>query len=302
MNCFDIRPQLEAYALDALDTPTRARVEQHLAACESCRVTATMLRGVVAELPAALSAASPLRPPPSLKKQLMQSVQADVKAHAQTSAMHQVFAPRAALPTPTARRGRWLLNPRVWMFSLATSMLVIVALVGWTLTSNLRMQHALSKAQAVQQKLEEFQTQQALAVPILSSLSAREIVLSAPNSGSDAFGKIVLDANKPTVVFIGYNLPPLPLGQTYVLWTIDRGIMQARGSFTPNRDGFALVVFSADRNDPLLKEVLVTRQMPAEVMPSTDRVLVWRADPNDLLEELSYSSIFPRPTVILPGH
>src|SRR5581483_5631177 len=117
MNCSDIRPQLEAYALDALDTVTRARVEQHLATCDSCRVTATRLRGVVAELAAAVSAAAPLRPPP-LKKQVLQSVQADVNAHAQTTALQQAFALRAALPTPTARRGRWLLNPRVWMFSL----------------------------------------------------------------------------------------------------------------------------------------------------------------------------------------
>ncbi|MBI4673251.1 MAG: anti-sigma factor [Chloroflexi bacterium] len=226
MNCSEIRPQLEAYALDALDVLTRARVENHLVTCTHCRATVTELRNVLGELPFAVSTASPLRPPPTLKRQLLQAIDAQVHAHAQATAVKQTFAPHAERAAPIARRGSWLSNPRVWMVSLATSMLVIVALVAWNLTSNLKMQQALSSARVAQQKVDEIKDQQALAVPVLNSLSALEIVLTSPDPSSNASGKVVIDPSKPTVVFIGYNLPRLPAGQTYVLWTIDKGVMR----------------------------------------------------------------------------
>jgi hypothetical protein len=180
-------------------------------------------------------------------------------------------------------------------------MLVIVVLFAWNLSSNLRMEQALSNAQAAQQKIDEIRDQQAMAVPILNSLSAQEIVLNAPDPTSKALGKVVIDPNKPTVVFLAHQLPPLPQGQNYALWTIDKGVIQERGTFNTNRDGFAMVVFLADRNDPLLKEVWVTRQMSMDLFPSSERVLVWKSDPNDLSEDMIYNSIFARPTVVTPG-
>src|SRR3990167_6984156 len=104
MNCSEIRPQLEAYALDALDSFTRAHVEKHMALCEECRATVASLRSVAGELPFALANVSPLRPPPSLRNQLMAAAQQQVHAHAQTTAIKQTFAPRAEAPAPTARR------------------------------------------------------------------------------------------------------------------------------------------------------------------------------------------------------
>lgn len=298
MNCSETNLQLEAYALDALDSLTRARVDKHLMTCAHCRAQVAELRSILGELPFALSSASSLRPPPSLKSKLLQVVDSEVHAHAQTTAIRQTFAPRAERIVPRARRGGWLLHPRVWMVSLATSLVVIVALLAWNLMSNFQMQQALSRAQRAQQQVKDIQDQQALAVPVLNSLSALELVLTPTDPTSKASGKIVMEPNKPTVVFIAYNLPRLPAAQNYVLWTIDKGVMQARGAFTPNRDGFAMVVFLAERNDPVLKQVLVTRQMSTDLVPSADRVLVWKSDPNDLSEDLSYGSLFPRPTVI----
>lgn len=298
MNCSDVTPQLEAYALGALDARTRADVAAHLEMCAACRQRADALRGAAQELPLALAQVSPLRPPPALKAHLLRAVAAEESARAQALALSQAFAPRAEIPAPVARRGRWLLNPRVWMISLGTAMLVIVILFGWTLMSNWQMQQALLHAQAAQNKVDELQAQQALAVPVLNSPAAQTIVLTAPDNASKTLGKVMLDPTKPTVVFIGYNLPPLPADSEYVLWSIDRGTMQMRGAFAPNRDGFAMVVFLADRSDPLLKEILVTRQMKTDLVPSTERILVWRANPNDLSEDFTNSGIYPRPTVI----
>lgn len=301
MNCSEIRLQLEAYALGALDPHSCAQVAAHLETCPACRQDADALREVAAGLPLALSQISPLRPSPALKEELMRAVQAEENAYAQTTALRQVFAPHAEIAAPVARRGRWLLNPRIWMFSLGAAMVVIVVLFAWTVTSNRQMQQAILNAQAAQQKVDQLQAEQALAVPVLNSLTAQEIVLTSSDRASAALGKVVLDRNKPTVVFIGYNLPQLPADYEFVLWSIDRGTMQARGSFTPNREGFAMVVFLADRDDPLLKEILVTRQLKNDLVPSTERVLTWRADPNDLSDDFSTSFFLPRPTVVRPG-
>jgi anti-sigma factor RsiW len=306
MNCSEIRPQLEAYALDALDPRVRAQVAAHLETCAMCRREADALRDVTAELPMVLAHVSPLRPPAALKARLLDAVQVQENAHAQTAArqdsiLPHSIAPHAEIAAPFAQRGHWLLNPRTWMVSLGTAMLVIVILAAWTLASNAQMQQARLNAQAAQEKVNQLQEQQALAVPVLNSLTAQEIVLTSPDAASATHGKVVLDRTKPTVVFIGYNLPELTGDFEYVLWSIDRGTMQARGSFVPNRDGFAMVVFLADRSDPLLKEILVTRQMKTDLMPSPDRVLVWRADPNDLSDDFSTGFFTPRPTVSRVG-
>src|SRR5581483_1861685 len=308
MNCADIRPHLEAYALDALDSITRARVERHLQTCAACRETVASFRNVTSQLPNALGKASPLRPPASLKNRLLQSVQADLQSQADSSEVtaHQsqpapIAASGTAFAAPKPRRARGLWNPRLWFASLAVSTAVIVALLAWAVAANLQMQQAVSSAQAAREQMEQLQQQQELAVPVLDSLSAQEIVLHPADPTSPTYGKVLIEPNKPTIVFVAYNLPPLPSDQKYVLWTTTKGVTQLVKSFEPNESGFALVAFLADRTDPILKEILVTRQSPTKIYPSGDRVLVWQADPNDSSDAVTFSSIFPRPTETPPS-
>ncbi len=276
--------------MNALDAPARAQVETHLQNCAQCRVIVASLHSAAAQLPLALGNASPLRPPPSLRENILQAAQAEWNASAHTQAPHSALDANTIPPAQTTPRARWLRGPRVWRFAFTAVVILIAAVFGWSLTNNPNEQRA-------QKQVDDIKTQQALAVPVLHSMTSQEIVLASPDKTLPAFGKVVLDPNKPTVVFIGYKLPQLPAGYEYVLWTIDRGMMQARGSFTPNRDGFAMVVFSADRNDPQLKQVVVTRQRNTEIVPSAERVLVWRADPNDLAQDFSFDSLFPAPTL-----
>lgn len=294
MNCSEIKPHLEAFALGALDPYHRTQVELHLQTCAACRHTLASFREVVGELPHALSRVSSLRTPSHLKNKIMQAAQADVQARV----IQETFAPHAAPPAPFARRGSWLLNPRVWVFSLVTSTLLIVLLLGISYVSNLQTRQALSREQAALDQLVNLQANQQQAFLLASSQARHEIVLGAPDNASPAYGKVTLEMNKPTVLFTAYNLPPPGLNQRYFLWTVNKGAFQLAGQFTPNEDGFAMVVFMADREDPVLKQVFVTRQPISKLLPSSDRVLVWKADPNDLSENLL--SIFPSPTVVRP--
>jgi len=300
MNCSEINPNLEAYALGALDPYTRARVETHLQTCAACRHTLASFREVVGELPLVLSNISPLSPPPSLKQQIMQAAQLDMQAQEQAHAIQQTFAPRAERAAPVTRRVGWLLNPRVWMFALASSMVLIVLLLGLSLMSNVQMQQALSREQLALQQLGSLQANQQQAFALTASTTKQEIVLNATDAEPRAYGKVTLEPNKPTVLFTASNLSPPALDQRYFLWTVNKGTIQLVSQFAPNQDGFAMIVFMADRDDPVLKEVFVTRQSITKLLPSNERILSWKARPNDLSEEYSSTTAAPRPTIVRP--
>ena len=65
-----------AYALGALTAEESRRFEEHLETCELCRTDLAALRPVVDALPAA---AEPVRPPPALKKRIMNVVEAEAR-------------------------------------------------------------------------------------------------------------------------------------------------------------------------------------------------------------------------------
>lgn len=295
MNCSEIRPNLEAYALDALDPSMRAEVDAHLKKCAACRRRAESLRAAASELPRALGAASPLRPPAALKTKLMQAAQADIQAHA----VRETFAPRAGRPAP-ARRGFWLFQPRLRVAAVGLLGIAIIALFLWTVSANARMQEALSNEQSALAQMDALKKQQELALPVLNSLNAQAIALEPTELLPDAVGKVLLEPNNPTIVFVGNHLPIPPRGQEYVLWTTTKGVMQPVGHFVPNEHGFALVAFRADRDDPVLKEIFVTRQPASQLLPSVERVLVWKSDPSDFSGEITIGSIYPNPSVTPP--
>lgn len=301
MNCSEIIPNLEAYALGALDPYTCARVETHLRTCASCRHALASFREIVGELPQVLGSVSPLTPPLSLKKQIMQAAMTDAQTREQARAIQETFSPRAQSAAPVARRGHWLLNPRVWMITLASSLLVIILLLGLSFMSNFQMQQALSREQLALQQLGSLQASQQQAFALTASTTKQEIALTATDATSHASGKVTLEPNNPTVLFTASNLPQTGLDERYFLWTVNKGTIQLVGQFTPNQDGFAMLVFMADREDPVLKEIFVTRQVTSRLLPSTERVLSWKARPNDLSEQYSSSSASPRPTVIRPA-
>ncbi len=297
MNCSEMSLHLEAYALGALEPFYRARVEKHLATCTACRTKLASLQQVVGELPHALGNTSPLRPPAALKNKIMQAAQADL----QVRAIQETFAPRAAPPAPLARRGRWLVNPRVWMVSLSVAIFVIVVLVGVSYLSTQAMQQALAREQSVVAELNSVRQNAQVAEQVKASVLKQNIILAPNDPTSNATGKVELIPNQPTLLFTASNLPKLGLNERYFLWTINKGSIQLAAQFTASDNGYAQVVIFADRDDPVLKEIFLTRQPIDKILPSNDRILTWRANPNDTADEFNPNNILPYPTVISPN-
>src|SRR5438045_9742610 len=110
MNCETVAELLEAHALGALEPAAEAEVEQHLAGCDACRRATTDYDELVAALPRALAAASPLSMPESIERRLFETLQANGNAREPAGVARTVSA---AEHTPLSRgprsglRRRW---------------------------------------------------------------------------------------------------------------------------------------------------------------------------------------------------
>ena len=106
-NADQLRDDLAAYALGALDRDEAAALERHLEACESCRDRLQWLSPAVDQLPAAV----PQRTPPgSLRESLMATVRAE------------------AAPAAPAPRGSWWDGLRMALLRPATALAAVVVL------------------------------------------------------------------------------------------------------------------------------------------------------------------------------
>lgn len=276
MNCAEIYPNLEAYALGALDSQTHAHVEHHLLDCDTCRRAAHQYAIVAHTLPDALAKSSTFVPPASLKQNLMAAVQAEVRGHAAAPAR----VVRQPVPAAAATRGRLLLNPRVWTFSLGVSMVVILALMGWLAVTHLQLQEAISNETAALEQVHTYRLSEDARTVLTRLNNPEQVPMTAKDPGSNIKGTLTFDSRKPYIVFQAYNLPQPELGKQYYLWTMNEGRMQLVARFTPKPNGEIQVSFSVDREYPVLKRVILTRQISIREIasgefPSNDAILEW---------------------------
>lgn len=275
MNCSEIKPNLEAYALGALDPYHATRVEKHLKTCAACRHTLASFREAVGELPHALTHAAPLKPPAHLKARVMQAVAEENQAREHVRAMQETFASRAVAPLPRGRRGAWLTSPRSMLLALSTAGLVIAALMFWVVSTNSKLQQALDNELGAREQLAAQSHQ------VLNTLEdPRTVYLFAADASSNAYGKLLFDPNKRDVVFLAYNLPQPGLSRRYILWTRNKGYMQRVAQFMPDPKGNALANFKVDY-DLVLKEVYVTEQLPSYPLPVEPKILRWVSDKSE---------------------
>lgn len=285
MNCAEIKPNLEAYALGALDPFTLALVKHHLVECDACRRAALQFAIVAHTLPDTLAKKSNLVPPASLKKNVMAAVQAEMQTQVHAHGQTQPVALRQIKPTPIARRGHWLLNPRMWTFSLATSVAVILGLMTWLTVTHLQLQEAISKETAALEQVHTYRLSEDARAQLVQFRNPQLVAMSNTD-GSDAIGTLTFDGNKPYIVFQGHNLPATELGKQYFLWTMSEGRMQLVSRFSPKPDGDAMVSFAVDKDYPLLKRVIVTRQVSlreiaSDQFPSNESILEFQVPLND---------------------
>jgi anti-sigma-K factor RskA len=210
---------LALYALGALQGEERAKVEEHLASCASCRLELEQLRGDTALL--AISATGP-RPPQRARQRLLDAVAREAR-------------PPVAVPS-AAPRGWW-----GWLGWAATAAVVIFAFSLWRENSALRQTLVSANSQAAQsaRELEELRR---IAAPIIQP-EAQRVTLIAAKAPPQPQGKAFYLRNRGSLVFLANNMPALPPQKAYELWLIPAsGAPIPAGVFKPDAHGNASVV------------------------------------------------------------
>ncbi|TAJ98565.1 MAG: hypothetical protein EPO39_17860 [Candidatus Manganitrophaceae bacterium] len=119
------------------------------------------------------------------------------------------------------------------------------------------------QAQLVQKQIENASLQNALTnqsgwVRLLSSPTAHLVRMAGPKEAGTAGGLLLFDSKTETAAFYGFDLPKLPPGKVYQLWTIGAAPVSA-GLFQPATDRTAMVKMPKV-NAEKLKEFAVTME------------------------------------------
>jgi len=209
----EIHVAVGSYVVDALDDAERAEFESHLAHCESCQ------REVVefSETTAQLAVLSETTPPPALRGSILSAIRevrplppVDPEVTTSDEPSRPAVADSTSSSPPPAepvldelavRRNR---RPaRVLAFAVAAAMVVALALGGWVV--NL---------------VQERQAQVAASNALTQLLSAPDVQVHKKTMNGAAVS-FVVSRSLDRAVITGTNVPALPSGKEYQLWTLD---------------------------------------------------------------------------------
>lgn len=181
------RENLAAYALGALDENETRRLEEHLESCLECQAELTDYISVSEGL---LSALPPQTPRPWLRKQLEARLPGNKK---------------------TSGKGSFWSLPRI-SFGQAGIAVAFIFLLGLNLYSTLQMRRLQGQQAELTQRIYAEQS----AIAMLAYPGTQKISI---NEG--AAGSLLLNAETNTAVLFTWDLPELPVDQTYQIWLID---------------------------------------------------------------------------------
>jgi Putative zinc-finger len=229
--------RLAAYALGALEPDEAEAVREHLARCDECTAELASFERVADELPSALAAASPLRVHRSLQHRIVAGVQ--------------------------GRPARRLL-PQAWLLPAVAVLAIVLFLASSLYALGLRQQ--LAQGQVLRQEaLGKVQTRlsqpdQYRVLEVLdSTTTTRRLLRSVDPDHPDAYGKLWTRGDDADVVVMVNRLPQPGPGQRYVLTltTVD-GRTLLPGQLQVDPDGFAMLLFAADRKGPGYRSAVVS--------------------------------------------
>jgi anti-sigma-K factor RskA len=211
-----------AYVMDAVAAGDRARFEQHLSSCETCRAEVRGLR----EATARLAAAAAIQPRAGLREQTM-------LAAGQIRQLPPVTEEASAGPVARWRIARGALarlvdagGPRAWVLRLAVAAVVVVLAVV-VVAMGTAMHGAEHRLNVAQGRTEAIAT--VLAAPDVTMLTAQV------TTGGSA--TVVMSHRASALVFTAAGLPALPRTRSYQLWLMGRAGPKSAGLLPASRGG-----------------------------------------------------------------
>lgn len=232
----ELRELLPAHALGALDVNDEREVAAHLETCVDCTAELATLGRVVSGI--ALDAA-PVTPPPALKGRVLARIESERTGRAM--AMERMPVARPAAPAQP-----------VWVqgFVLAASLMLAVgaSLYAWSLRSELRvlrsdvaaMSEEAAKLRGELATLRTNWVEATKAMDVLRAPDMLKVDLKGQAGAEGASGRAFW-SRTAGLTFTADNLPALPEGRVYQLWTIKGTVATGAGLFTPDARGAASV-------------------------------------------------------------
>jgi len=219
MNCEEVRDNLGAYALGALDAQMRARIAQHVGNCPDCRAELALQQRVAQGL---LFATPAHTPPANLKAQLMTKV-------------------AASAPARPATKRNWLERLMAWLFgstqtprwalgAMASLALVVTGLLGF-------QTYRFAQLNAQYQE----------AVALLADARAQLVHLDGQKVNPNAWATIRYRTDSTVGLMNVGDLPALD-EKSYQLWLVDANGKRDSGAvFMTQTNGKASYVVVAPR-------------------------------------------------------
>jgi len=231
---------LALYAMGALTGEERAKLDEHLANCASCRLELEQLRGDTALL--ALSAAGP-RPPQRARQRLLDAVAREtrsaVASPTPSTSSGQALSQSArkdGAPSAEIRHSWW-----GWLGWAATAAVLVFAVSLWR--ENFALRETLASASSREaENVRQLEELRKIAAPIIEP-EAQRITLVAAKTPPQPQGKAFYLKSRNSLVFLASNMPALPPQKAYELWLIPAsGSPIPAGVFKPDARGNAAVV------------------------------------------------------------
>jgi hypothetical protein len=270
VTCQDVSANLELYAIGALDETTARALEAHLHTCPACELRAVELRQTAASLPMALAHLSGDRPPAYLKTRMLEAVASDGPhpEPAPSRGSSALPAPGLSIPRPPF----W----RRWRYSaLLAACLLVVLSIAWGVWQSV----ALAHEQVLRAEFANMVSQEQIVLDVIDSSATTKVRLAPVQPGSAAYGKMYVRRDLPYVVVMAAKLAPPGPGQAYALWlTNKQGTIRA-GTLTVNGQGFGVLVYRADHNDPSYDAATVVLQPEGAPASSGTPAIAWTAGP-----------------------
>jgi hypothetical protein len=279
VRCEDVRLDIEAYALGALEEREKLAVESHLETCEDCREIERAYRTAVDHL----SLAIPLyRAPPRLRDRIMGGI----------GASRPILTPRS------------ILHMRWWAGTAAAALLFIaIGGLAWAVTLSfevrglrednqrlvelseldteqrtalLALQGDLNQARNEQKRMVTTIEEQATLLLVALDPELVPTELQGTQLAPQARCYYVWSRQQGLGALSCKDLPATSIGLSYQLWVTKGDKTIAAGAFVPRPNGIAqlLVKFPADAPGPVNNLWVTLEQSSATTRPSNQVILV----------------------------
>lgn len=241
-----------AYALGALESEERLRVDAHVEGCAACAEAVEGARGVTRLLPYAVDAREP---PADLESRLMARVTSGPRRLPESPPPPpRRLRPFDSVSRTSARRGP-IRTAALRLFPIAAAAMLMLGLGGW----NVRLQGEVARQQQIS--------------ALLAQAETRELVADA--AGGGGHGRAYVDPATGQVLIAVSRLPGLPTGREYQLWFVrPDGGRDSGGTFRVDDGGNGVLLASAPRGLGAYTGLGVTTEpMGGSSAPTTARVV-----------------------------